>query len=94
MTNVVELECGRVYKFPYHGKMRLALVLDDYGNSYNCWDFASNGYRTFSDWDIEFGQLEDVTDKALIKDGDQRERFGYRDVRSCYHDGKTYVVRF
>lgn len=94
VAGVNELECEKVYKLRYNNKVRLVVALEDNYDNYLCWDFTANQYRTLAHNRIDFNSVEDVTEKAIIRDGDQRERFGHRDVRSCYHDGRTYTVRF
>lgn len=52
---------GRLYKFVYKNKVRVALCLDDKNELMRAWDFTRNDYRQF--YHSKMGPVTDITSK-------------------------------
>jgi len=91
------LDVDRIYKFRYHGQNRIALVREfKDSNLILCWDFTSDGYRTFYEPAIS-GEIEDVTDICVISDPQHVNRERMIDdpnVHTFERDNRFYAVSF
>lgn len=85
-------EEGRIYKFKYNGMTRIALVLEDRGDSIFCWDFTRGGFRSFFDYNV-YGPVTDITNKAVITE-DVNRTFKTTGVRTFINNDKLYAVAF
>lgn len=86
------INSGRVYRFKYNGRTRIALIMDVEDQNVICWDFTSNGYRRFNTNNIVLGSISDVTDRCVITE-DLTRQFG-PDVKTFVYENKTFAVRY
>lgn len=89
--NTVALGEGRVCKFRYNDKWRIALVIETDNDHLTCWEFTADGYRSF--FDYKMSDIEDVTSMVSMST-DLDKTFNDGRVHSYIHNGVLYSVRF
>lgn len=89
-------EVGKLYKFVYKNKPRVALCLDNSDSLMRSWDFTRGDFRQF--YHDKMGPVTDISDKMTVLDEpnytdlDSYEDAGCSVYLDEYND-KAYCVR-
>lgn len=87
------LDNGKVYRFPYNGKTRVALVLEADDKLAECWDFSSDDFRKFSYSKI--GEVEIIDDQVLVLNDWDHEQLNWYDKKGFSYkeyNGRLYIA--